>query len=90
MAVKQFKVDIVTSPVLRLRATVFDPTSFSSREFEKLVPLEGLSLSEPVHGPHGGFRSADLVDADGTVQWSFGVSEQAFYDAVKAALKRKP
>jgi hypothetical protein len=89
MAVKEFKVEVVDEPMLRLWYTYFDPISFRVVEYEKMVQPAGLRLTEPERGRQGGFRFAQLVDKAGKVQLEFGKSEQKFYDAVKAALSTK-
>lgn len=89
MAVKEFKVQVVRQPTLRIWYTYFDPVSFRKAEYQAMVPLAGLRLTEPERGRQGGFRHAKLLDKDGKVQLEFGKSEQAFYDAVKAALEKK-
>jgi hypothetical protein len=90
MAVKQFEVKIINEPMLSIWYSYFDPVSFRLAEFETRIPLAGLRLTEPERGRQGGFRTAKLLGSDGTVQLEFGKSEQAFYDAVKSALEKKP
>jgi hypothetical protein len=89
MAVKDFKVEIVEKPMLRLWSTYFDPISFNLVAVEETFPLGGLRLTEPIRGRQGGFRAASLLAKDGRVLWDFGKSEQKFYDAVKATLEKR-
>lgn len=87
MSVREFKVKVVREPVLRLSCTDFDPVSFKPRKTERIIPLAGLRLMEPVRGKRGGFKYAELRDVSDDVVWVFGKSEQAFYDRVRAALE---
>jgi hypothetical protein len=89
MAVKDFKVEILNEPVLRLWSTYFDPISFDLVAVEETFPLAGLRLTEPIRGRQGGFRAASLLAKNARVLWDFGKSEQKFYDAVKAALEKR-
>jgi len=86
VAVRKFKVEVLRTPVLRLQYEVFDPERFAPVTRTVMAALPGLTLTEPTYGPKGGFLYADLRDGAGTLVYAFGNSEQAVYDAVKAAL----
>jgi hypothetical protein len=80
-------------PVVRVRrgevfieAETFDPLPWKYVRDRVRAPVNGLMLTEPLRGPKGGFKYAELRGKEGVV-WQFYPGQEWFYKKVAGVLR---
>ena len=84
---EKYDVSIESRPTLHLKGLIcYGPGDW--RDVEAFVPVCDATLTEPVLGPQGGFRGAELRNHTGRIVWTFYKGQGDFYQRVKAAIMK--